>query len=267
MIMKTINGWLVLLVLFTNACKNDKSNTGDKITVAVAASAQYAMEAMKRAFERETDTNVELIIGSSGKLTSQIIQGAPYDIFMSADRKYPDTLAKAKLTTSVPQIYAYGSLVMWTCKDIDLSRGIRILNDPEIKKVAIANPKTAPYGQAALEVMSSFKVYNVELYDKLVYGESIAQTNQYITSGNCDVGFTAKSVVIAPEMKGKGKWVEMNSMSYAPLPQCMVLLQKGYNIHPKGSTAFYNFVMSDKGREILAKYGYKLPDKKFEPKE
>lgn len=266
--MKRINGWLLLLALLATACKNDQtaSKANDKVTVAVAASAQYALEAIKRAFERESDTSIELIVGSSGKLTTQILQGAPYDIFISADMNYPDTLDKAKLTTYQPQVYAYGSLVMWTCKDIDLSEGIHILNEPEIKKVAIANPETAPYGQAALDVMNSAKVYNLDLEAKMVYGESIAQTNQYITSGNCDLGFTAKSVVISPEMKGKGKWVELKA-GYAPLPQGMVLLQKGYDRHPQGSVAFYNFVMSDQGRAILAEYGYQLPDKRFEPQE
>lgn len=267
--MKKLGYWLLLIVITITACKTDetKSDADPKLTVAVAASTQYAMEAIKRAFERTGSTEVELIVGSSGKLTAQIMQGAPYDVFVSADMNYPDTLSKANLTTTNTVPYAYGTLVMWTCKDIDLSVGIRILSEPHIKKIAIANPKTAPYGAETMRALSNLRVYDAELNEKLVYGESIAQTNQYITSGNCEVGFTAKSVVMAPEMRGKGKWVEIKPISYEPIAQGVVITLHGIKQHPKGSVAFYNFLLSEKGREILAEYGYQLPDKPFDPTE
>ncbi len=267
--MKKTGFWLLLIIMTISACKRDEteSDTDQKLTVAIAASTQYAMEAIKQAFERSNSTNVELIVSSSGKLTAQILQGAPYDVFVSADMNYPDTLNKANLTTTTPVAYAYGTLVMWTCKDIDLSTGIRVLTEPQIKKIAIANPKTAPYGAETMHALSNLRVYDAELNDKLVYGESIAQTNQYITSGNCEVGFTAKSVVMSPEMRGKGKWVEIKPISYQPIAQGMVITMQGIKQHPKGSVAFYNFLLSEKGREILEAYGYQLPDLQFEPTE
>lgn len=261
--------WSLLIssVLFGNACQNaSEKNAGEKITVAVAASAQYPLQAIKRAFERKTGTKVELAIGSSGKLSAQIIQGAPYDVFLSADMNFPDTLAKDSLTFDPPVEYALGTLVLWTCKDIDLTAGLRVLNDPSVKKVAIANPVTAPYGRAALDVMSNSNVYNLDLHQKIVYGESIAQVNQYVTAGNCEIGITAKSVVLSPEMKGKGKWVAIRA-GYSPLPHGMVLLMYGMNHHPQGSQAFYAFMLSDEVRTILTEYGYELPNKRFEPQE
>lgn len=263
--MKKWNWWLFFLCLGLNACKNN-NDPNHKILVAVAANAQYPIEKIKRLFEKETGVDVELVVGSSGKLTTQIRQGAPYDVFLSADTNFPDTLYKSNLTVDPPVIYALGTLVMWTTKDIDFSTGLRVLNDPAVKKVAIANPTTAPYGRAALDVLSNSNVYSLELHNKIVYGESIAQVNQYVISGNCDIGFTAKSVVLSPEMKDKGKWVEIKA-GYEPLPQAMVLLEKGFRKHPQLAQAFFDFVLSAKAQAIFLEFGYQLPDKKFEPQE
>ncbi len=246
------------------SCQNEKvpSDPNKKLVVAVAANAQFAMEALKETFEKSSDAKVELVVGSSGKLTAQLLQGAPYDVFVSADMKYPDTLFRAGLTESQPAIYAYGTLVIWTCKDIDLSTGVRAVSSGTVQKIAVANPKTAPYGEETMRVLGNFKLYNSEVANKIVYGESIAQTNQYITSGNCDLGFTAKSVVMAPQMKGKGKWYEINPITYNPIAQGVVITKQGTKQHPKLSRAFVSLLLGEKGQNILAEYGYRLPNEK-----
>ena len=260
--MRNILLYSALIIFYLSACHNEKvaSDPDKKLTVAVAANAQFAMEALKEIFEKNSDATVELIIGSSGKLTTQMLQGAPYDVFVSADLKYPDTLYRADMAIGAPLIYAYGSLVMWTCKDIDLSQGIGAVLDEKVKKIAVANPKTAPYGEETLRMLSNLRRYNEKTADKIVYGESIAQTNQYITSGNCELGFTAKSVVMSPQMKGKGKWIEMNQISYQPIAQGLVITKYGFEKHPNSSKAFTDLLLSPKGQKILTDYGYRLPE-------
>lgn len=267
--MKSIIVGIVAFVFLCSACQQEKapSDPDKKLVVAVAANAQFAMEEIKKAFEKSSDAKMELVVGSSGKLTAQIMQGAPYDVFVSADMNYPDSLYQAGLVTSAPIPYAYGVLVMWTCKGVDLSEGIRTVGSDAVQKIAIANPKMAPYGEEALRVISNFQQYNIDVDSKIVYGESIAQVNQYITSGACDIGFTAKSVVMAPEMKGKGTWVELNPIAYHQIPQGVVITKYGTGRHPKSCEAFMNVLLGDKGRAILADYGYQLPDEKKMPSE
>jgi molybdate transport system substrate-binding protein len=226
----------------------------NKITVAVAANAQYAMKQIEIEFEKETGKQVELIIGSSGKHTAQIKEGAPYDIFISADMEYPQTLFKDGVALAQPKIYAYGTLVLWTTKEIDLLNP-NVLLLPEVKAIAIANPKLAPYGEAAVSAMKYYKLYE-KVEAKLVYGENISQVNQYINSKTADIGFTAKSVVLSPEMIGKGKWVELNKKSYQPIAQGAVLLKGSLERNKEGSEQFYNYLYSEKAKKIFKKYGY-----------
>jgi molybdate transport system substrate-binding protein len=229
----------------------------EKITVAIAANAQYAMKEIARQYEKETGQPLELIIGSSGKLTAQIKESAPFDIFLSADMEYPQALYKAGLTTAAPKVYAYGSLVLWTLKDLDpLNVNAVIL--PEVKTIAVANPKLAPYGEAAVSVMKYYKLYE-KAESKLVYGESISQVNQYITSGAAEIGFTSKSVVLSPEMNGKGKWTDLDGKSYAPIAQGAVLLKSASERNKEGTLQFYNYLYSEKAKEIFKKYGYQFP--------
>ena len=178
------------------------------LRVAVAANAQFVMERVKAAFQKKTGTPMELIVSSSGKLTTQIQQGAPYDIFLSADMAYPQTLYKAGLTTSAPVVYAYGSLVLWTLTDLPLTTDLRVLSDPAVRHIALANPATAPYGEAAVSFLKFRKRLDT-VKPKIVYGESIAQVNQYVLTGAAEVGFTAKSVVLDPSLKQRGHWIDL----------------------------------------------------------
>ena len=213
---------------------------------------------MKSAFEQETGITIREIIGSSGKFVSQIENGAPFDLFLSADMDYPDALYRGGLTHTAPKIYVYGTLVLWTFSDLDLSKGVDVLNQPSVKKVAIANPKTAPYGRQAVNVLKYFKLYGA-VSKKLVYGESIAQVNQFITTGSGDVGFTAKSVVLAPNMKEKGKWVEVDKDAYEPIAQGVIILKYAEQHNLSAAQKFYEFLFSEQAKEIYQKYGYILP--------
>jgi molybdate transport system substrate-binding protein len=227
-----------------------------KIRVAVAANAQFVARLLKEAYEKEVPaTEVELIIGSSGKLATQIKQGAPFDVFLSADNSYPAALHQAGLTQEQPRVYAFGTLIIWTTKNLDLSKGIGLVADARVKKIAIANAQLAPYGQAALQALSHYKL-NKAAKPKLVYAESIAQVNQYVLSGAADLGFTSKSVVLEPNMKGKGKWIPVAATAYPRIAQSAVLLKSARNRNYTQAQRFYNFLYSSKAKAIFKKYGY-----------
>jgi len=231
----------------------------EDLTVAAAANVQFTVEELKNVFEQETGLKVRTIIGSSGKLTTQIENGAPFDIFLSADMDYPETLYKEGLVYKEPKIYAYGTLVLWTLRNnVDVSKGIAILADPSIKKIAIANPKNAPYGRKAVDALKFSHLYQ-GVNKKLVYGESISQVNQFIVAQAADIGFTAKSIVLSSEMKDKGKWVEVDPQSYERIAQGAVMLKYAQRQHLAAAEKFYDFLFSDKAKDIFKKYGYILP--------
>ncbi len=244
--------WIFLFVLFFPVC-----TSADEITVAVAANVQYTFEDLKAVFEKETGISVKSVIGSSGKFTAQIENGAPFDIFLSADMNYPKTLNKEGFTLNAPKIYAYGTLVLWTLNDVDLTKGIAVLSDANVKKIAIASPQTAPYGRQAVNVFKHYNLYT-KINHKLVYGESIAQTNQFITTRAADIGVTAKSVVLAANMKDKGKWVEIDKEAYEPIAQGVVILKYAQK-HREAAQKFFDFLFSNEASEIFKKYGYVLP--------
>jgi len=228
----------------------------NKITVAVAANMQYPMNKLKEKFEAQTGIKVEVILSSSGKLTQQIQQGAPYDVFISADTSYPQTLYKNQFSTASPRVYAKGLLVLWTTSnDIKPTKDLKVLLSAGVKKIAIANPKTAPYGAAAEDILKHYNIYD-QVKDKLVFGESISQTNQFIASQSADIGFTAKSVVLSDEMKGKGKWNDLDTKAYAPIAQAAVILKHGAETNKDASEKFYNYLYSKAAKEIFKQFGY-----------
>ncbi|GAB3935600.1 molybdate ABC transporter substrate-binding protein [Larkinella terrae] len=230
------------------------SASGQKIRVAVAANAQFVMEKLQAGFEKKTGREVETIVSSSGKLTTQIQNGAPFDVFLSADMSYPEAVFQAGLSETKPKIYAYGLLVLWTRSGLDPSRGLSVLNDKAVVKIAVANPKTAPYGTVAVDVLTKQKLLT-GLQPKIVYGESIAQVNQYLISGAVDAGFTAKSVVLEPMLKDKGRWADVKGAE--PIAQGVVLLKNA----KEGSRAFYDYLFTPEARAIFRQYGYQLPSR------
>ena len=256
-VMKFYSCFLLLLALLSlQACGPGGS---PPLRVATAANVQYAMKALSQDFEEKTGIETEVIVGSSGKLTAQIQQGAPFDIFVSADMKYPAKLYEKNFAVTEPVVYAYGKLVLWTLGN-DVSLSLDSLSSENVTHLAVANPEIAPYGQAAVAALKYFNLFE-SIREKIVSGESIAQTNQFVLTGAAQLGFTAKSVVLAPELKEKGRWVEIDPMSYPPIRQGVVVLK-----NPKGdrekSQKFFEYLLSAQGRKILAGFGYETAVKK-----
>ncbi len=229
-----------------------------EISIAVAANVSYAIEPLKKAFSKiHPDIKINVILGSSGKLTAQITHGAPYQLFMSANMKYPNTLYDNNLTVTKPVIYAQGSLAILSTKERNYCGEIFVLKGPDIKKIAIANPKTAPYGVAAVEALKNARLYK-KLQNKFVYGESISQTVIYATDA-ADIGIIAKSSLFSPQMlkyKEAIHWSDVDEALYTPIDQGMVILKNGENNEEVKS--FYDFMLSAKAKEILISFGYKV---------
>lgn len=236
------------LSCFLFSCSGSKT---EKITIATAANMQFAMKALSEDFTKKTGIHCELVFSSSGKLTAQIIEGAPYDLFVAANMKYPEAVYKSGLSTEKPKIYASGKIVLWSMTT-GLNPSINVLKSDSVRYIALANPKTAPYGLAALEVLQHYDIEE-KLKDKLVFGESIAQTNQFITSNAAGLGFTAMSVVLSPQMKNKGQWIEIPDQLYKPIEQGVVVIK---NENLKNSQLFYNYLFSEEARKLLEEYGY-----------
>ncbi|HYD81689.1 MAG TPA: molybdate ABC transporter substrate-binding protein [Paucimonas sp.] len=230
----------------------------DTIQVAVAANLQYAFDELREDFRRETGHEAVPTFGSSGKFVAQISNGAPFDVFLSADTEYPDKLHAAGQTDGAPVVYAYGALVLWTRKEIDLGNWQSALAGPEVVKIAVANPQTAPYGREAMRVFEHFKLIE-RVKSKLVFGESIAQTTQYIYSKSADAGITAKSAVLAPSLKGQGKWIDLPRDAYRPIGQGAVILRHGARHHRELARRFMAFLQSPRARATFERYGYTLP--------
>ena len=244
-----------LFVVFCALFISCENNNQDKLTIATAANMQFVMRELTASFTEETKIQCEIIVGSSGKLTAQIKQGAPFDLFVSANMKYPEDLYNSGFTIGKPTIYAYGRLVLWTMSS-SVNLSLDFLTSDYVKHIAVANPRIAPYGVPAIEVLKNEGIYD-KIKDKLVFGESISQTNQFITSEVAEVGFTAKSVVLSPNMKKNNNWIEMNNESYRPIAQGVVIL-KNRNNHREDAQKFYKFLLSQKGGKILNKFGYAL---------
>ncbi len=236
--------------LFLHSC-ND--NSPQPLLIATAANMQFAIPPILETFTEATGILCEPIISSSGKLTAQIKAGAPYSVFLSADMKYPEVLYQEGLTIAEPKIYTYGTLVLWSLAESN-NLSLDLLSSSSISHIALANPKTAPYGKAAMEVLQHLNI-STTLKEKLVFGESIAQTNQFITSQVAELGFTAKSVVMSPTVKGQGQWITIDTSLYSPIEQGIVLL-KNTPDKLREAQLFYDFLLSEKGQAILQEHGY-----------
>lgn len=233
------------------ACKHPINKR--TIHIATATNMQFAINEIATSFEKKTGVQCEIILGSSGKLTAQINEGAPYDIFISADMKYPLELFNRGKVKSQPEIYALGSLVLWSMDTIQPT--IEMLTEHSIKHIAIANPKIAPYGKAAFDVLMGLSTFN-QVEPKLVYGESITQTNQFILSKSVEIGITSKSTVLNQSNQQKGCWIEINPNLHDPIEQGIVQLNENDSV----VNSFYNFIFSKEAQQILKQNGYLIPN-------
>lgn len=229
-----------------------------QITVATAASVRFAMEDLKADFRKSSGLEAVPVYGSSGTLTAQIRHGAPFDVFVSADMEFPDSLRAWGQASAPPKAYGYGKLVLWTLKDLDLERGLDVLADPGVAAVALADTLRAPYGREAVRALRRSGLYG-RVRPKLAFGESISQVSQYILTGSADIGFDARSVVLADEVKGKGYWREVDSALYDRIAQGATVCRYGREHHPEACERFFAYLFSDGARAILSRYGYGLP--------
>jgi molybdate transport system substrate-binding protein len=230
------------------------------LSVASAANLKVAIEAIEAAFEAEVPgLDVAVTLGASGAFFAQIRSGAPFDLFLSADREYPRRVIEARLAAPGGDVvYAIGTLVAWTPRGstLDLARrGVAALAGPEVKKLAIANPAVAPFGRAAEAALRSAGILDA-VKDRLVLGQSVAQAAQFATTGAADAALIPRSLTFAAELAG-GHAFELPQSSYPRQEQSAVVLAAASE--PELARAFLSFVTGPKGRAILARYGYALP--------
>jgi molybdate transport system substrate-binding protein len=233
--------------------------TAQEITVAAAADLQFAMEDVAARFQKQTGKSVKVVYGSSGNFFQQIQNGAPFDVFFSANLEYAKKLEAAGLTAPGSYYeYAKGKIVMWVPNDskLELTSGIRALLDPSVKKIAVANPQHAPYGQAAVAAMQKENVYE-KVKDKFVLGENISQTAAFVLSGSADVAIVALSLALSPNMKDKGRYAEIPSDDYPPIEQACVIL--GSSKNKDTARQFVAFVKTAAITEVLRSYGFDVP--------
>lgn len=231
-----------------------------ELVVAAAADLSTALKEIGDAYEKKTGLKVKLSFGASGALTQQIQNGAPFDLFFSADMVYPRQLiaAGAADEASLYQ-YAVGKLVLWVPADSSLDlehKGMNVLLDPSLKKIAIANPQHAPYGRAAVAALKHAGVYD-HVADRLVLGENVSQAAQFVESGNAQAGFVALAHAVAPGMRGKGKYWEVPADFYPPLAQGAIVLSRSQ--HKKEAEEFLEHIKTKEAAELLLKYGFTLP--------
>jgi len=251
-----------LFVPSLRAEENANPAQSAELTIAAAADLKFAFDDVVKAFnEKHPASKVSITFGSSGNFFTQLQNGAPFDLFFSADIQYPKKLAEAGLTTDEVFPYSIGQIVVWVPKNspLDVKKlGIKALLEASVSKIAIANPEHAPYGRAAVAALKTLNVYD-QVQPKLVFGENIAQAAQFVQSGAADIGILALSLAIAPKMAEMGSYWEVPLDAYPKLEQGGVILKSAKNI--EGARAFRDFVLGEQGRAILKHYGFFLPQK------
>lgn len=225
-----------------------------QIAVAAASDLTFVLTDIAARYEKQTGNSVRLAFGSSGNFFAQIENGAPFDVFFSADIQYPKQLAAGGLA-GAPVVYGWGRLVLWVPagSTLDVRRlGMKALSDPSVRRIAIANPAHAPYGRAAVAALRSYKLYD-GLRDKLVLGENISQTLQFVQSGNAQVGILALALTSAPSLKDKGTYWEIPPTSYPSIEQAAVILTKSSN--KKAAQEFLDYLRTPDAQAVLRSYG------------
>jgi molybdate transport system substrate-binding protein len=228
----------------------------EELSIAAASDLTPAFQEIAKAYQKDTGNTLRLSFGSSGNFFVQIQNGAPFDIYFSADIEFPRKLEAAGLTEpGTLWKYATGRIVLWVRNGskLDLSQGLNVLLDPSIKKIAIANPKHAPYGRAAEAALRSAGIHE-SIADKLVLGENISQAAQFVDSGNADVGILALSLAMAPATSPRGRYFAVDSKLYPPIEQGAVVLSSSKK--KDLGKQFLAFLKRPGTQSILHKYGF-----------
>src|SRR5271163_3645060 len=248
-----------ILVATTLLLLSVASARAQEVRVAAAADLKFAMQDVAGQFEKQTGTKVNVSYGSSGNFFSQLQNGAPFDVFFSADIAYPRKLEAAGLAEpGTLYEYAVGRIAIWTPADatVDVAHlGWKALLDASVQKIAIANPEHAPYGRAAVAALEKAGIYE-QVKAKLVYGENISQAAQFVQSGNAQAGIVAMSLAVSPGMKEGKRW-EIPADLHPPIEQGAIVLTSAKNKEP--ARAFLEFVKGEAGRVTLARYGFTFP--------
>jgi molybdate transport system substrate-binding protein len=255
-------GVMVAAVAAFAAGADVKESAPTRLSIAAAADLKFALDDLIKEFEgKYPATKVNVTYGSSGNFFAQFQSGAPFDLFFSADIDYPRKLAEKGLGTDNVFLYAIGRIVVWVLKDSPVAvdkLGIKSLLEPSVRKIAVANPEHAPYGRAAVAAMKALNVYD-QVASRLVCGENIAQTAQFVQSGAADVGILALSLAVAPQMRDAGRFWQVPLDAYPQMEQGGIILKSSRNLEM--ARAFRDFILGDHGREVLKHYGFYLPEK------
>jgi molybdate transport system substrate-binding protein len=259
---------IVALVFALGLMWSAGSAFANQILVAAAADLNFAIKDIIAEFQQKTGHHVKLSLGSSGNFMMQISNGAPFELYFSADIGFPRKLEDAHLTVPATLFpYAIGRIVVWVPKDSPINvkeLGMNALRDPSIKKIAIANPKHAPYGRAAVAALKHFDLYD-KVEPKFVLGENISQTAQFVQSGNADIGIIALSLAVAPSMQGAGRYWEIPLTAYPRMEQGAVILETARkNGNFEAVKQFADWVAAPVGRAVLKRYGFYMPEDEHE---
>lgn len=252
---------ILALVLIVGWWAPGQAAAADTITIAAAADLTFAFKEVVPAFEKESGDTVKLSFGSSGNFFAQIQNGAPYDLFFSADIGYPKKLEAAGLTEpGTIYEYAVGKIVLWVLNQspLDLSKGLGILTDTRINEIAIADPAHAPYGRAAVDALKNDKLYD-QVKGKLVQGENIAQTAQFVQSGSADIGILALSLALAPKLEKQGRYKTIPDTLYPPIEQAGVVLKASKE--KAAAEAFIAYLQKPETVVLMKRYGFVIPPK------
>lgn len=250
---------LVRMLLFCLLATGQTAHAADKITIAAASDLKFALDEIVVLFGKAHPADrVEIIYGSSGKFQTQIRQGAPFDLYFSADIAYPRKLKEEGFAASEVQPYAVGRIVLWS-PVLDAGKmTLADLADPSIRKIAIANPKHAPYGKRAEEALKAAGVWE-KVEARLVYGENIAQTAQFVQSGNVQVGIIALSLALNPALAQRGAYALIPATLHQPLEQGFIITRRAAG-NPLAQT-FASFMSGNEARTVMGRYGFVLPGK------
>ena len=242
---------IALIILIVFVAFSIKAQT---VKVAAAANLRSVFDEIKSAYlQANPKTNVSVNFGSSGTLLQQILNGAEFDVFMAADNTFPVKLKDQGAASGEMKVYALGKLVLWS-NTLDVSKGLDILTDPSVKRIAIAKPDLAPYGDRAVACLKQTGLYD-KVKDRIIYADNISQTAQFAQTGNAEVAFLALSLTMTPEMKGSVYVIDPKL--YKPVQQAMILV-KGWKINPEAAK-FMKFVLGTECKTVFEKYGYMIP--------